>query len=445
MFDREQLARIAQTALAKSKAEQTQISVVAENYDLTRFNDNEIHQSLTRDNLTLTIKVIDKNRVGVASTNRLAAADIEATTQQALLFASLQKPNPDLADLPKPKSIPAADGFVANVAHTTPEIRADLAKQVIDIARTASLTSSGTIELNCEQRLILNSNGLDAYHKTTSGFYRTIMNNGQVTGYADRVITDLDSLDVITMAEEAKQKAVLFDHAVDIKPGKYTTIFEPVAVSDLIRFLAYTSLGAAAKQEGRSFMTKRMGEQVMDSSISIWDDALSPEGLIYPFDLEGVPKQRVDLIRNGVATGVVHDTQTAHKEGIESTGHAGRGWYGATPGHMIMATGDMPLEEMIATTERGILITRFHYTHCPDPMRVVATGTTRDGTFLVEDGKIVARLRNLRFTDSVLDTFSHVAGISPTRRLARDWWSSYISVLPAIKVDGFNFTGSTTF
>ncbi|HHW98920.1 MAG TPA: TldD/PmbA family protein [Firmicutes bacterium] len=445
MFDKEGLVQVAHRALSYSQAEQTQVSVIAESLDLTRFNNNEVHQSLSRDNFTLVVKVIDKNRIGVASTNKITAKAIEAAVDQARFFASLQLPNEDLADLPPPRPIPPTPALDRSAVVTTPEQRAALAERTIEIARGANLTSSGTISFGFEQQFILNSQGVEAYHETASGFYRTIMNNGDITGYADRIIKDYATFQVEPVANEAKQKAILFDQSIDITPGEYVTIFEPVAVADLLRFLAYTSFGAAAKQEGRSFMATQMGQQVMSPSISIWDDALDPECIIQPFDIEGVPKQKVQLIDRGVAAGVVYDAQTAHRENRLSTGHAGSSYFGATPRHMLMATGDMPLEEMIRTTKRGILVTRFHYTHCPDPMRVVATGTTRDGTFLIEDGQIVARLKNLRFTDSVLTAFSRVSGISPDRRLARDWWSSYVSVLPAIRVDGFHFTGATTF
>lgn len=445
MFDKEGLVEIARRALSYSQAEQTQVSVIAETMDLTRFNNNEIHQSLSRDNLTLMVKVIDNSRIGVASTNKITARDIEAAVDQARFFASLQPPNEDLADLPTPRPIPSTPKLDYSVVLTTPEQRAAWAQRTIEIARSANLSSSGTISFGIEQHLILNSQGVEAYHETASGFYRTIMNNGDITGYADRIIKNADDFQVEPVANEAREKASLFSQSIDITPDEYVTIFEPVAVADLLRFLAYTSFGAAAKQEGRSFMATQMGQQVMSPCVSIWDDALDPECIIQPFDIEGVPKQKVWLIDRGVAVGVVYDTQTAHKESKLSTGHASSGYYGATPRHMLMAPGDMPLEEMIRTTKRGILVTRFHYTHCPDPLRVVATGTTRDGTFLIEDGQIVARLKNLRFTDSVLTAFSRVSGISPDRRLARDWWSTYTSVLPAIRVDGFNFTGATTF
>lgn len=445
MFDQKMLQSAAQTALACSQAEQTQVTVSAETFHLTRFNNNLIHQSLTRENLTLLVKVIDRNRIGVASTNRLTPEAIRQATEQALLFARLQAANPNLGPLPTPAPIADASGFVPSMADFSAEERARVAAETIEVARAAELTSSGTISISVEQQLVLNSRGVAAYHQATSGFYRTIMNNGEITGYSDRVWRHADELRVAEVAGEAAAKATAFNQSTGIAPGEYATIFEPVAVADLVRFLGYTSFGATTKQEGRSFMANQLGKPVMGANVTIWDDALSPEGLIRPFDGEGMPKQPVMLIDRGVAAGVVYDSQTAHREGRQSTGHAGGGYMGVIPSHLLMATGDMPVPEMVLGTKRGILVTRFHYTHCPDPMRVVATGTTRDGTFLIEDGQIVARLRNLRFTESLLGAFNRISGISPDRRLTRDWWSTFVSVLPALRIDGFHFTGSTTF
>ncbi|MGI6357744.1 MAG: TldD/PmbA family protein [Bacillota bacterium] len=447
LFSRSLLLEAADAALSASRAEQTQVNVNAETFHLTRFNNNQIHQTLTRENVLLTVKVIDQNRVGIASTSRLTKEAIQQTAEQALLFARLQQPNPNLGPLPSPRPLRPANSFIQSTAEFSAEQRAEAASKTIEVARSAGLTSSGTISAGIEQRLVRNSLGVDAYEQSTSGFYRTIMNNGEITGYADRVIKDVNDLNVVAVANEAKRKATLFSQSRDIAPGEYVTIFEPVAVADLVRFLGYTSFGATSKQDGRSFMASKLGQQVMGTNVTIWDDALDPECLMQAFDAEGTPKQKVMLIDRGVAAGVTYDAQTAHREGRQSTGHgaSGRRWYGVVPSHMLMATGDMPVDQMIRTTKRGILVTRFHYTHCPDPMRVVATGTTRDGTFLIEDGQIVARLRNLRFTESLLSAFGRISGISPDRRLTRDWWSTFISVLPALRIDGFHFTGATTF
>ena len=179
----------------------------------------------------------------------------------------------------------------------------------------------------------------------------------------------------------------------------------------------------------------------MGEKVTIWDDGLDPAGLLRPFDAEGVPKQRVDMIVNGVAKAAVYDSYTAKKEGKESTGHAISPItaYGPMPTNMFMQPGDSSVEEMIASTKRGILVTRFHYANIIHPILVLITGMTRDGTFLIEDGKVTRPLKNLRFTDGVIERLSNVELISKeTKRQP-------MAVVPAIKVRGFRFTGVTEF
>ncbi len=195
-------------------------------------------------------------------------------------------------------------------------------------------------------------------------------------------------------------------------------------------------------------MASQMGQKVMGDNITIWDDGLDTRGLAIPFDSEGMPKRKVVLIDKGVAAGVVYDVNTALKDGVQSTGHAGGqfgGRWGPIPGNMFLAEGEGTLKDMIASTKKGLLVTRFHYTHCPDPTRVVATGTTRDGTFLIEDGRLSARVKNLRFTESMVEAFGRVESVSNSSRLTRDWWSTFSSVLPAVKIKDFTFTGVTSF
>ena len=160
---------------------------------------------------------------------------------------------------------------------------------------------------------------------------------------------------------------------MDLKPGRYDTIFLEYAVADLIRFLGYVAFSAAAKQRGTSFMATKMGQKVMGDNVTMWDDSMDTRGFASPFDAEGVPREKVVFIDKGVATGVVYDTRTAAKDGVTSTGHATSvlGRSQPMPHNMFMATGDSSLEDMILSTEKGVLVTRFHYTHCPEPMRVV--------------------------------------------------------------------------
>jgi predicted Zn-dependent protease len=201
-------------------------------------------------------------------------------------------------------------------------------------------------------------------------------------------------------------------------------------------------------QEGRSFMVGKIGEQIVDPRVSIWDDASDPRGLPLPFDFEGVPKQRVDLIENGVARGVVYDSYRAGKEeGKTSTGHAlpAPNSFGPFPLNTFFGAGDATLEEMIASTERGLYITRFHYTRPVEPTKVVVTGMTRDGTFLIEDGKIACPVRNLRFTQSYLDALNHVDMIGKDHRLLSGMGGLGGTVQPALKLGSFAFTGVTEF
>ncbi|HID06242.1 MAG TPA: TldD/PmbA family protein, partial [Armatimonadetes bacterium] len=218
-------------------------------------------------------------------------------------------------------------------------------------------------------------------------------------------------------------------------------VLEEEAVATLLMMLAYMGLGARAVQEGRSFMCERFGERIMSECVTIYDDALNTEGLPQPFDYEGVPKQKVVCIESGVAKAVVYDTYTAAREGKQSTGHAlpqPNPW-GPYPTNLFMSTGELTLEEMISTTERGLLITRFHYVNPVHPKRTVITGMTRDGTFLIEDGRVTHGVRNLRFTQSILDALSCVDAISRTRKLCDS------TVAPAVKVNQFAFTGVTEF
>jgi predicted Zn-dependent protease len=212
--------------------------------------------------------------------------------------------------------------------------------------------------------------------------------------------------------------------------------------------MSWTGFSAVALQEGRSFMAGKIGQPIVDPRVSIWDDGLSPDGVPLPFDFEGVPKQRVDLVQNGVARGVVYDSYTAGKEeGKASTGHAlpAPNTFGPMPLNLFFGRGDATLDEMIRSTERGIYVTRFHYTRPVDPMRVVITGMTRDGTFLIENGEIAYPVKNLRFTQSYLEALNHLDSIGRDTRLLTGMGGIACDRMPALKAHQFRFTGATEF
>lgn len=448
MIGKEDALKVLEKVVSFAKGFELEASLSVEDLSLTRFYGNHIHQNLRRQDHILTVRAVKSRKAGVSQVNLLDDGSLRWAVTSALENAELAGEESDFRGLPKPRPLAEISSYVPATAGMKPADRASACGVVISLAKSKGLEAAGSFATGTHEIAVASTAGVRAYHGSTEGFFRTIVQSGANTGYADRLTKDVREIDFDQVAREATDKATLYPNAKDLPPGRYDTIFLEYALADLVRFLGLYSFGAEAKQQGRSFMADKMGRKVMGDNITIWDDGLDVRGLDVPFDLEGMPKKKVVFIDKGVASGVVYDTRTAVKDGVETTGHAGgqmRGYYGLVPSNMFMAEGHESLEEMIASTKKGLLVTRFHYTHCPDPSNVVATGTTRDGTFLIEDGHLVARVKNLRFTESMVEAFGRVESISKSSRLTRDWWSTFSSVLPAVKIKDFTFTGATAF
>ena len=226
-----------------------------------------------------------------------------------------------------------------------------------------------------------------------------------------------------------------------IEPGEYPVVLETYAVVDVLDMLGYLGFSALAVQEGRSFV--ELGKRVGSELVTIRDDGADPEGLPMAFDYEGVAKQRVDLLTKGVCTGVVYDGQTAARDGVPSTGHGlpAPNPYGPFPLNMVMEAGTSSRDELIGGLERGLLVTRFHYTNPVHPKLAIVTGMTRDGTFLVEHGKIVGPVKNLRFTQSYLEAIAGISAVGRERSCLKGFLGGV--VVPAVRIDGWTFTGAT--
>jgi predicted Zn-dependent protease len=233
-----------------------------------------------------------------------------------------------------------------------------------------------------------------------------------------------------------------------VEAGEYEVILESYAVGELLSFLGYLGFNGLALQEERSFFCNQFGKKMVNEQVTIQDDGLDPEGLQVPFDFEGIPKQRVTFFERGVVREVTYDSFTGGREGKDSTGHAllPPSTEGPIPINLFMERGNSSIEEMIRSTRRGIYVTRFHYTNVVEPMKAVITGMTRDGTFLIEGGEIKQPIKNLRFTESILKALSRVSAISKDRRVCSEgtvYSRRFVTgtVAPAVKVDGFNFSG----
>jgi predicted Zn-dependent protease len=441
MLGQDKALEILRKAIEHSDAGMTQATLGIGQSSLTRFANSIIHQNVSETNAGLAVKAVIGTRIGYASTNRLDDDSIKVVVEKAVSFARHSQENPDFVSLPVPKPIERVETYDERTAAYSPEDRAKAVAGMIAEAGKIGASAAGSLSSGCDEFAVASSLGVGAYNATTMASLTTVMTSDSGFGYADRISERIGDFDPIDAAVEAATRSVKSRNPEGIEPGEYDVVLLPYAVAEFLEFLAYLGLGALAVQEGRSFMAGKLGQKITGENITIWDDGLDPRGLPRPFDPEGVPKQRVDLIINGVANAVVYDSYTANKEGKDSTGHAVSplGISGPFATNMFMKPGDSSVEEMIASTERGILVTRFHYTNAIHPILTTITGMTRDGTFLIENGRITKPLKNLRFTDNILERLSHVELIS--KETKRQSWC----VVPAIKARRFRFTGATEF
>jgi len=444
----ERLQEIAEAVLGSAKADQTEVIVTTQDEYLTRFASNAIHQNVAETNVNVQVRSVIGKRIGVASANDLDKAALVDLVSRAETAAGLQQENPEFQSLPGPQPFEPVDAYAESTAVCAPEQRAEGVESIVHHAKANGVTASGAFSTNTAELLVANSFGTRAYHVWTMANVMSVVMGETGTGYASDTAKDVVDLDPEEVGRIAVDKALRSANPEPIEPGEYTVILEEAAVANMLFFLGYMGLGALSVQERRSFTTGRFGEKVTGDAITVWDDGRDPRGIPLPFDFEGVPRQKVSLIEKGVARNVVYDSRTAGREaGKASTGHAlpVTNTAGPIPIHLFMETGSSTVEEMIASTDRGIWVTRFHYTNPVHPVKTILTGMTRDGTFLIENGKVTRPLKNLRFTQSILEAFANVEALGREAKMVRSGFGNIVTVVPAAKITGFRFTGTTEF
>ena len=304
-------------------ADQAEAVILTEDSALTRFASNTIHQNVAERNASVRIRAVSGKRIGVATTNSLDAQAIRDAAASAWAIASYSEPNADFRSLPGPAPIQAVPGaFSDATAAATPRARADALKRIIRRAEADRLVAAGACSTTTQEVAVANSLGVFAYHPSTAADVNLVVMGDTSSGYADRAAVDFGELDFEPLAEEACGRATRSANPRAIAPGEYEVVLEPYAVGEMLDYLAYVGFGATAFLEGRSFMAELRGKQVASPNVTIYDDGLDPGCLAMPFDFEGVPKARIDLISDGVAGDVAWDSYTAGRANRESTGHA---------------------------------------------------------------------------------------------------------------------------
>ncbi|CAN5764481.1 TldD/PmbA family protein [soil metagenome] len=424
-------------------ATEAEALVMGGSEQLTRFANSEIHQNVAEDNRTVNLRFAIGKQVGVTSTNRLDDESLRRLAAAAAQIARLQPERDDFSGLPGPTDIkPVAGAYERATAACSPEDRAEAARAVISAADDAGVLSYGSFKTVTEHLAVANSHGIAAEEERTYGHLITVaMGPDGEAGYAEGAAVDHRAIDAAALGREAAGKAGASRNTQPVEPGDYPVVLEEYAVTDLLDMLGYVGFSALAVQEERSFFEP--GKKIGSELVTIVDDASDPAGMPAAFDYEGVAKQRVTLLDRGVCSAVVHDAQTAAKAGRDSTGHglpAPNPW-GPFPLNQIMFAGESSRDELIGGLERGLLVTRFHYTNPVHQKLAIVTGMTRDGLFLVEGGEVRGPVRNLRFTQSYLEALAGVEAVGSERRLLRGFLGPVL--VPAVRISAFTFTGAT--
>jgi predicted Zn-dependent protease len=437
---------VAQRAVALASAagaSEAEALVSDERAQLTRFANSEIHQNVAETNGTINLRVAIGKRVGVASSNRTDDHGLRRLAETAVAIARNSAELEDWGGLPSPTPVHEVPGaWAESTAAATPEQRAEGVRAVIAAADAAGVRAFGSFSTSAEELAVANSHGVAAAQRRTAAQLLTVtMAADGGSGYGEQAGVDVSTIDAAAVGRWAADKARATANPVSVDPGDWSVVLEEYAVVDLLSMLAYMGFSALAVQEERSFFEpgKRIGSEL----VTIVDDAAEPGAMPMAFDYEGVAKQRVVLVDRGVCGSVVYDQQTAARAGVASTGHGlpAPNPYGPFPLNMVMSAGSTPRDALVGEMERGLLVTRFHYTNPVHPKLAIVTGMTRDGTFLVEGGRIVGPVRNLRFTQSYLAALAGTVAVGRDRRTVKGDFGGVL--VPSVRIDGWTFTGAT--
>ena len=465
MLTKEQAGDVFDRIRKLSIADEVEILFSGGRFALTRFANNTIHQNVAEENHVVSVRTVFGGRTARATTNKFDDESLRQVVKSSESLARVQHADPDLLPVPDARCaggaddeapVPAQTRHFENTAAITPELRAEGVRKIVGVADQHRLSTAGVFSSGEWFEGILNSRGLGRWHTQTSAEVSITMLGSDSSGWQKANSPDVANLDPLRLAETAAQKAVETARPREIPAGKYTVILEPAAVLDIVGFMFWDYSGMAILDQ-RSFLTGRIGSRLFGENVTIIDDVAHPLQAGSPFDGEGVLRKRVGLVENGVVKEVVYARATAermkrseYKDSVgpvEATGHgfALPNEMGEMPLNIVFApVGDpQTIEQMIASTDRGILVTRLWYIREVEPFEKVLTGMTRDGTFLVENGRLQGGVRNFRFNESLIHMLSNVEAMSvPVRACGEE---SFDMVVPAMKVKEFNFTEVTKF
>jgi PmbA protein len=424
-------------------------SFVSVDQNISRFANSNVHQNMSEVSAGLTLRVIVDGSMGVASTTSFDDEEIRRTAELAREAAKHSSPLQNFTGLNRENApLPDLETFDERTASITPAEKAGDLRTMFERGRAHDVQFAGAYLTARTSVACANTHGIRRYAPLTYADSTVIALHERGSGYAARCARRAEEVDVLALGEEATMKAALrLDNIEDIEPGAFDVILEPPALAEVFEWMTMIAFTGQAYEDGSSFLVDRLGQRITGENFTVADDAVDPSFLPFPFELEGFAKRRVPLIENGVALTPMLDKAYADRVRLPPNGgtwHLGAADHG-TSFHVSIAGGDATREEMIASTKLGIWVTRFNYVNgLLEPKSALMTGTTRDGTFLIRDGEVAARLPNLRWTQSMLEALSNIESLSRERRRVATWYNMFGgTIAPVMKIRGWHFTGKS--
>ncbi len=454
-------ARIFET-IRRHTAHDVEVTISSADFSLTRFANNGIHQNVSDSGVSISIRTAFDGKTARATTNKTDDESLRRTLEAAERLTRVQESDPDMLPMASAEGEfeSGPSRHFAETAVLMPEDRANTVGEIVDVAKRNKVVAAGIYSSSESFEAIFNSNGVARSHRQTLAEVSITMLSDATrsSGWQKANSPDVRALDPVRMAEIAVRKALDSADPQELPPGKYTVILEPSAVLDLVGFM-FQDFGAQSVIDERSFLNDRMGQRLFSEMVTITDDAYHPLQAGQAFDGEGVPKQRVPLVEKGVIKNLVYSRSAAERvtksDLVKRLGAARPTGHGfSLPNDL----GDMPMnivfagppagqsktvEQMIAETDRGILVTRCWYIREVEPYQKVLTGMTRDGTFLIEDGKLKHGIRNFRFNQSLVEMLQNILAMGTPVRASGE--EAFDMVVPALKVKDFHFSSVTKF
>lgn len=440
IIDKQTAQSILQSALSYTKADMAEAVIEQNRLALTRFAERRITDHIDQDETTLYIRCVKDKKIGVIATGNLSPDGIKKAVADCEAILAYMVPDEDFISLAKPDSTEITENRISEkTAEFGPEKRAEAIGKIFDIAKKGLCDSSGALRIEQTTLAVANSLGVSRYFTGNQAqISMTLAGKQNNSGWSMAYNHDASKIAIDKLALTALQKSMTSRDPASLADGQYTVILEPAAVGQLLILLSFMGFGCATFYQKRSFMAGKVGEKIAGDNFTVIEDPGDAHFASPLIDYEGTPKKRVALIENGIARGVVYNTYYANLMNTPSTGHAlaPNNSYGPYPKNMVVAAGDSSIDEIIKGTDKGVLITHFWYLNFLSPMQTMVTGTTRDGTFLIENGEVSSPIRNMRTNQSILEAFSNIKAISKEQVVYPQY--SVLMKVPAMKIDNFN-------